>query len=129
MVISKNLKEYAERIIQDKIRKIADDDWERKTAIFNSVKDELDAIEAKALDKCIKILEEKGLEPEDFDYRLHGECGFPRRGLNYARINRVSYSRINNIVQEVLLKIELDEIPKNEIQSYIENYDVSKYVD
>lgn len=128
MVISKNLKEYVERTIHNKFSNANAEIWEKKQKIFNTIRDELNSIQAKAVDKCIKIIEEKGLTPEDFGYHSYGDGGFPI-ALPYRRGLHVNHLDVQNCVQEILLKIELDEIPKNEVKDYIDNYDVSKYLE
>lgn len=126
MVISKNLKEFVDTTIHKKLEEENKEIWEKKCIVFGTIRDELDAIQAKAMDKCVKILEEKGLIPEDFGYfPYRGNCGWPKP-LPYRR-ERIGYSVERNIIQEILLKLELDEIPKNQVIDFVNNYDISKY--
>ena len=126
MVISKNLKEFVDTTIHKKLEEANKEIWEKKHKVFDTIRDELNAIQAKAMDKCVKILEEKGLAPEDFGYFLYqGGCRWPDP-LTYRR-ERIGYSFEHDVIQEILLKIELDEVPKNQVIDFVNNYDVSKY--
>lgn len=127
MVISKNLRSYVEQTINTKMREANQEMWKKKREKFDTIRDELDAIQAKAMEKCIKIIEEKGLIPEDFGYHPYGEGGFPTPLLRNRYYDRVNYRDEQAVVQEILLKIELEEIPKKEVMDFVNNYDVSKF--
>ncbi|MDT3388645.1 MAG: hypothetical protein LIR46_12935 [Bacteroidota bacterium] len=124
MVISKNLKEFVSTTIHKKVEEVDKEIWEKKKKVFDTIRDELNAIQEKAMDKCIKIFEEKGLAPEDFGYfPYHEGCRWPEK---FPSI-RARYSFEHDIIQEILIKFELDEVPKNQVIDFVNNYDVSKY--
>jgi len=124
MVISKNLKEFVDTTIHKKVEEVNNEIWEKKKKTFDTIRDELNTIQKKAMDKCIKILEEKGLAPEDFGYFPYNEgCRWQE---TFPTI-RARYSFEHDIIQEILLKLEFDEVPKNQVIDFVNNYDVSKY--
>lgn len=127
MVITKTLKEYVNETIRKKLEEKNQEIWKEKYDIYETIRDELEAIEAKATEKCIKIMEEKGLVPKEFGYfPYHGNVGYPSP-LPHYKDHRVPHGIIYDVSQEVLLKLELDEVPKNQVIDFVNNYDVSKY--
>ena len=89
--------------------------------ILQKIRPKIDKINEDARMKCRELLEKEGLDPDKYGFSETSYC-YPVLPLSRGRY---TYCRNrNDIISDILLKIELDEIPKKEVKSYVDNYEI-----
>ena len=121
MNVSKNLREYIEETIHRKMEEYQTEKNRIKREKYDALLPELTRIECECLDKCRKVFTDAGLDPDEYGY---GETATLFLHPQQLYFNGVRYSKVAEIVRDITLKIELDEIPKNEVRNYINNYEI-----
>ena len=128
MTISKNLREFVEKTVNDKLTEAELKHRDQANQIYEEIRDNLFDILREATEKCRKILISKGLNPEEFGYyndRISppsmGFVGYPPRSSGR---HGYYYKIADDVIHDILLRIELDTIPKSEIIDYVNSYDV-----
>ena len=133
MRITKVIREYAEQVIGEKYNNLVEAELTKTFDAFEKLSPQLDKIESEAHEKCRKLIASKGLVPEEFGYYKysprvprHNPYRFNGRMIQRSRNRSGVYLDDNakNIVRRCLAQIELGAIPKNDVMSFIDNYEV-----
>ncbi len=122
MVITKTIREYVERVANDKINRKLDEIRQKDETILRKIQPQIDKINEDARLKCRKVLEKEGLNPDDYGYgdtNCYSPILLPRNRGRY-----IHFRNRNDIIGDILLKIELDEIPKKEVKAFVDDYDI-----
>ena len=123
MNISKTLREYIEETIKEKVRNKTSKLWEQRNKEFDKIRPKLDKLYEDYLYQSRKLIEEAGLNPNDYGY---SEGSYATRLPQYAMpYIGPRHGDVYKNTQDILLRIELDEIPKKEIKNFVDNYDVT----
>ena len=134
MKITKVIREYAEQVIGEKYNNLVDAELIKRADAFEKLSPQLDKIESEAREKCRKIIASKGLVPEEFGYceystrvARHNPYRFRGHTVQRSRNRSGVYLDENakSIVRRCLAQIELGAVPKNDVMSFIDNYEVS----
>ena len=121
MVITKTIKEYVERTIGDKINKKVDEIRRIDEKKLHKIQPQVDKINEDARLKICKLLEKEGLNPHEYGYgetNYYPHSPILRSQCYYSPKNRF------DIINSILLKIELDEIPRKEVKNFVDNYEI-----
>lgn len=127
MVVSKTLKEYIYKTVHEKVVKKCQEKGKKEREIMDKISPMINEICEEARKKGANILEENGLDPYDYGF---GEVyattpGYANRPpVFYRRNSSVGYRYEQEIADEIILRIELGGIPKNEIMDYVNNYEI-----
>lgn len=120
MNVSRTLREYIETTVTDKVTKKQAKIHQEKDERFKKIIPQIDKLISECLQKTYEIIEGAGLDPEEYNYaesRIYRPRIFPYPGPKRSDIRK----NVNDIV----LKIELEMVPKDKIMEYIDTYDVT----
>ncbi len=125
MKITSTIKEYAQAKITEKIytdRNLKEKEEREKVELVSK---EIDKINAEARAKLVVICKKAGL-----DGPAHTYCavGYPPYSSYSKRRHEqpITKDYINVKVKECLLKIEMEDIPKEKVKEYIDNYPINE---
>jgi len=128
MVVSKTLKEHICKTVHEKVVKKCQEKGKKEREIMDKISPMINKICEEARKKGADILEKNGLDPYDYGfgeiYAATPTCYANRPPVLYRRNSSVGYQYEQEIANEIILKIELEEIPKNQIMDYVNNYEI-----
>lgn len=134
MKITKVIREYAEQVIGEKYNNLVNAEFTKMSDAFEKISPQLDKIESEAREKCRKLIVSKGLVPEEFGYYKYttsvthpNPYRYGKRMVKSSRNRSGVYLDDNakSIVRRCLAQIELGAVPKNDVLSFIDNYEVT----
>ena len=134
MKITKVIREYAEQVIGEKYDNLVNAELTKTADAFEKLSPQLDKIESEAREKCRKLIVSKGLVPEEFGYYKYSSrvarpnpYRFSGRMIQRSRNRSGVYLDDNakSIVRRCLAQIELGAVPKSDVMSFIDNYEVA----
>lgn len=122
MVVSKTLREYIQETVERKLREKNQAERELEKAKFEKVRPELDKLTVEHVEKARKILTDAGMDPDQYGYSEANS--YALNSLRPLRYVGISNKCVNDYVKDIILRIELDEIPKNCVRAYIRDYKI-----
>ena len=125
MTITKAIRDYATMVIRKKYfemeRKLAEEENQK----FQKLDPKIRAILIKAENQINDLLKKNDVLKSIQLVTIHGNMVGIR---SFSRHYNSEQRRLDDVIKEVLVSIELDQIPRNEVKAYIDNYEIDLHL-